>query len=152
MRIFCLVSGPLAPPLPSRDWLHSRNGALDKRLSLLGASGASVFERGISLRAGNLQGIWSGSRIVEKPAPAPVQSGSKVEVATIGTMRGACPAPAEKVAVANAPAPPSVFWASDPAEPFLAFPVERQGSADKSLEGQIDRLGSLEDGALDLGG
>ena len=41
---------------------------------------------------------------------------------------------------------------SEPAETFLIGPVKRQGLADEPFEGQLDRLGSLEDGALDPGG
>lgn len=40
---------------------------------------------------------------------------------------------------------------SEPAEPLLVQPVERQGLANEPLKGQVDGLGAFEDGTLDLG-
>jgi len=44
------------------------------------------------------------------------------------------------------------FWTgrSEPAEPLLVLPVEREALAHKPLEGQVDGLRAFEYGALDL--
>lgn len=47
----------------------------------------------------------------------------------------------------------SIRWTSrsEPAGPFLVLPVKRQGLAYEPVERQVDGLGALQDGALDLG-